>query len=350
MSDFDEETHGHLLSTKSDDLERDTFIFVNWTHRSLLYLVGILAYRITPSGPPLDPDATEPIPPGNYGLYYDRECRASGAGNLSRVRSRMTNFALRFSDKWPVHARSVLDPFPPPVRDSVLARDGSCCTITGSDGGVLTWIIPPVDSYETDDFSSSNPWDITPFLVEDNVLTLHPDLAHSWYSNHFSVDVDDWYRIVVLHPACAGQAHMPPHLPLHARHGAGADHFLRLHFRFTLHLQLRGGDIVEDFSNGTIIAWMEALGVDHPEGCECEMAPLSDPRWQTVLGQAILQHVMQRRVGLSLEEDRKRAEEMAEMDTRELKKMDDDEDEDDEDEDDGTDELSSRYMVMDLKY
>jgi hypothetical protein len=32
---------------------------------------GIMSYLVRPSGPAIDPDSTESIPPGNYGWYYD---------------------------------------------------------------------------------------------------------------------------------------------------------------------------------------------------------------------------------------------------------------------------------------
>ncbi|KAJ7748944.1 hypothetical protein B0H16DRAFT_1461447 [Mycena metata] len=349
------EVHGHVLSNKSQRLGHDTFIFMRMSQRSQLFLrlnqklmsvssssatlhrwmefmtsgwnvdtfflcpvsissAGILAYFATPSGPPIESDGTDPIPPGNYGWYHDRECQVSGPGCLGRTAGPRASFAVRFSTKWPEDKRSVLDPFPTPIRDVVVARDAPHCKITGLEG-------------ETEDWMSSD-WDTTPFFTADNVLIMHPDLAHSWYSNHLTIDVDDNYRIVLFHPDCAQQAHLPTHLPLHAQHNAAVDHFFRLHCHFSLHYQLRGGDIMEDYSNWFITQ----LGVEDPDG-------------RAVLGQAILEHVLEQQTSMSLywaEEDRERAE----MDASDSGSGEDENDEDpDEDE---AEELRVWYDGMDL--
>ncbi|KAJ7722021.1 hypothetical protein B0H16DRAFT_1601458 [Mycena metata] len=244
---------------------------------------GILAYFATPSGPPIESDGTDPIPPGNYGWYHDREfpkmafpvltalfstsgeCQVSGPGCLGRTAGPRASFAVRFSTKWPEDKRSVLvspdliissilptfypqDPFPTPIRDVVVARDAPHCKITGLEGEVIpTWIMPPR--------GVSRDWDTTPFFTADNFLC----------SNHLTIDVDDNYRIVLFHPDCAQQAHLPTHLPLHAQQNTAVDHFLRLHFRFHY------------YSNWFITQ----LGVEDPDGRAGEMVPLSDERCQT---------------------------------------------------------------------
>ncbi|KAJ7189205.1 hypothetical protein C8R46DRAFT_1206289 [Mycena filopes] len=367
-----DETHGHILSSKSSELERDAFIFIRQRGQWQLYLglnqkllsatsaslhrwvalmtcmyqpetfflcpvsvepVGIMVYGMTPSGSPIEPDDTTIIAPGNYGLYFDRECTISGTCTMSSVSPLGCDFAVRFTEQF----GSVLDPFPPPISDAVLARDATHCRLTGTDRAILTWIIPPVVSYETEVMGSFVPWDSTPFFSADNVLTLRPELAHSWYSNHFTVDVDDGYRILLLHPQCAVQAHqLPTHLPPHPANGA-SDTFLRLHCRLSLALQVRGGDIRHEYSSWTISAAMDALGVD---GDESEMVSLNDARWQTVLGKEILRHVLERRTAASLYSASKAAE---------TEQEDEGEDEDDDDDDDG-EELSRQYGAMDLHF
>ncbi|KAJ7812481.1 hypothetical protein B0H14DRAFT_3752417 [Mycena olivaceomarginata] len=104
------------------------------------------------------------------------------------------------------------------------------------------------------------------------------------------------------------------------------DEFLRLHFRFSLSVQLRGGDIRDDYPLGSILAMMDELGVPHamtenPE--ECVMAALSDARWQTVLGRAILADAVKHQVTQSFhcnksvdedaEDDRRRCSSRASM-------------------------------------
>ncbi|KAJ7763886.1 hypothetical protein B0H16DRAFT_1801232 [Mycena metata] len=112
-----------------------------------------------------------------------------------------------------------------------------------------------------------------------------------FHSNHFGVDVDDDHRIVVLAPMDGLDPTM--------------DEFLRLHFRFSLSVQLRGGDIRDEYPLGRILAMMDESGVPHamtgnPE--ECVMATLSDVRWQTVLGRAILADTVKHQVTQSFNE------------------------------------------------
>ncbi|KAJ7856269.1 hypothetical protein B0H14DRAFT_3448597 [Mycena olivaceomarginata] len=151
---------------------------------------------------------------------------------------------------------------------------------------------------QTDDYSHPGTFDRTPFFSAANVLTLRQDLIYFFHSNHFGVDVDDDHRIVVLTPIGGLEQDLPTHLPLQA-YDPAMDEFLRLHFRFSLSVQLRGGDIRDDYPLGSILAMMDELGVPHamtenPE--ECVMAALSDARWQTVLGRAILADAVKHQV------------------------------------------------------
>ncbi|KAJ7610001.1 hypothetical protein DFH06DRAFT_1374796 [Mycena polygramma] len=354
MSDSEEaelnETYGHFLSTKSEDFERDTFVFVSLPQKAQLYLgwnqkitpvtssalhrwvklmsgvystddasdefflcpvtmssVGIMAYDIHPSGPSIEPYSAEPIPPGNYGLYFDRECTISGGLNLSMVQPRWTNFAKLLSKHWSKESRAVLDLISPELEDSVVARDVGRCRFTGmNDNTVSAWIIPRRYLWRlTSDFGGEQDWDTTPFFNVDNILTMHKSLVRDFLRSYFTVDVDDSYRIVLLHPDGDKRHILPTHLP-GREYNAAADYFLRLHCRFSLDHALRGGDISDDYSNWTIMGAMNELGVDYygNEDPDVEMAPLSDKRWQTALGKVILRHVLERRTAeLQPEED-----------------------------------------------
>jgi hypothetical protein len=151
---------------------------------------------------------------------------------------------------------------------------------------------------QTDDHSHPETFDHTPLFSAANVLTLRQDLIYFFHSNHFGVDVDDDHRIVVLAPIGGLEQDLPTHLPLQS-HNPAMEEFLRLHFRFSLSVQLRGGDIHDDYPLGRILAMMDELGVPHamtenPE--ECVMVTLSDSRWQTVLGRAILADTVKHQV------------------------------------------------------
>ncbi|KAJ7239739.1 hypothetical protein C8J57DRAFT_1372509 [Mycena rebaudengoi] len=330
--------YGHILSKKSVDLERDTFFFISLHQSSQLFMGvnqkstpvssatihhwvklmgkdyweppvfflcpvtvrsgGIMSYFVEPSGPVIEPSSTEPLPPGNYGWFFNRECTSKGFPELTLVRQRFCSYRLLFSLMWPDFQPSKMDPFPSVVEESVVARDQGRCRFTGlDDDATPAWIVPPTLSWETEDFGSSRGWDKTPFLVAANDLTMQKRLTLPFLSNHFSVDVDDGYRVLVLHPMGDAKRLLPTHLPRHSR-DADTDRFLRFHCRYSLHITLRGGDISEDYSNEAILHAMDELGVDHifaDDPDSIKMVPLDDPRWQSALGKAILADVVQRR-------------------------------------------------------
>ncbi|KAJ7610009.1 hypothetical protein DFH06DRAFT_1485682 [Mycena polygramma] len=350
------ELYGHVLSRKSTGYERDTFIFVAMPRMAQLFLginqkicpitkallnrwvelmsgpyglgsdgilekyflrpvdiisAGILSYGFRPNGPPIEPDSTEPLPPGNYGLFFNRECTSSGTPRLSMAVHRVFSFAFRFSDSSNDPRRPVMDSISPALRDSVLARDKSRCRLTGLESAVvLRWIIPPAVAWQTEDFAVYSDRDTAaaPFFVAENVLMIHQSLTSDFLDNRFTVDVDDDYRILILHPECDAQHILPTHLPETQLNTAAAP-FLRRHCRYSLDHALREGDISEDYGPRTITAAMSGLGVDFdgnddPDAAERKMAPLSDERWQTTLGKAILRHVSEQETLLSLERKR----------------------------------------------
>ncbi|KAJ7151808.1 hypothetical protein C8R43DRAFT_1004427 [Mycena crocata] len=276
---------------------------------------GIMSYYAKRNGPPIEPFSTELIPPGNYGIYFDRECvpypncpslgylfslcecKFSGFPGLTHVRQRVATFAARFSTSLPPKKRSIMDPIPPVLHERVSERDGRRCRLTGLQSDVVpTWIIPPrYLGRLMDDWGGRDPdIDLSPFFVGANILTMEKQLAFYLLCNHFTVD--DNYRILVLCSMGDVQALLPTHLPPSDAHDAAADEFLRMHCRYTLNFLLRGGDIASVYPNHKIFAMMDELGVDYlgsDHRNETEMVPLSDERWQTPLGKAILANVLE---------------------------------------------------------
>ncbi|KAJ7119479.1 hypothetical protein C8R44DRAFT_788151 [Mycena epipterygia] len=333
-----EPPHGHILSKKSAYLERDTFIFITprkieaelflginqkmtpvtsaTIHRWAEFMnddfdteefflcpvivesAGIMRYRVEPSGPAIEPYSTEPLPPGNYGWYFNRECTWKGVPSLSMIRRRLYSFEAPFSDARSEARRLVRDPIPPALEASIVARDENRCRLTDSEQDVtLTWIIPPAIAWETNNFGRTRSWDATPFLVGANVLTMQKSFVLDFHTNKFTVDVDDNYRIVVLCPM--GPRLLPRHLPRHPPSDPAADDFFRLHCRHSMNLMLRDGDISELYPPWAIQAKMDELGVAYI-GCgdreDRRLLPFSDERWLTVLGKAIMEDLVTGRV------------------------------------------------------
>ncbi|KAJ7077391.1 hypothetical protein B0H15DRAFT_562104 [Mycena belliarum] len=336
------DAYGHILSPKSTKYERDTFFFVTLHQASQLYLgvnqkltpvtsaalhrwvdlmtgtfekqefficpvtvhsAGIMSYFVRPSGPVIEPDSRERLAPGNYGWYFNRECTSRGFPTLSYVRQRHCPFEIAFRTAIPESERAIREPISPALEESVATRDGNRCRFTDSgDDVVAAWIIEPDISWETRDSGQMQDWDKTPFIDRANLLTMRKELVFHLLSNDFTVDVDDDYRILVFRPMDL-QHPLPTHLPLHLHHDAAADHFLRLHCRYSLSVALRGGDIGHHYSDWAVLAAMDELGVDYigSDNPDRTMVPLSDERWQTVLGKEILANLLETRAGMGLD-------------------------------------------------
>ncbi|KAJ7076669.1 hypothetical protein B0H15DRAFT_934242 [Mycena belliarum] len=341
----DDHTDGHVLSVKSKDLQRDTFFFIcqlrkaqlfmgvnqkftpvssatihRWTKfiggpKSDLYAeefflcpvtvrsAGIMAYSVEPCGPAIEPDSTELLAPGNYGWYFNRECTAKGAPRMiGWARQRCFTFETLVTAEC---ERRGCEPYAVPQAEMsvVVPRDESRCRFTDSERDtIVAWIVPPQASWEAMDIISvGSDSDEAPFFVAANAITMQSELRFHFHNNHFTVDVDDDYRILVLRAMGDTQKLLPTHLPPHPRKDASVDDFFRVHCRHTLNLMLLGGDIKEVYPNSVIADAMDELGVAHVGSYDDdpEMAPLDDERWQTELGQAILAHVMQNRLNES---------------------------------------------------
>ncbi len=89
---------------------------------------------------------------------------------------------------------------------------------------------------------------------------------------------------------------LPSHLQVTANEGLD-DWYLREHFRISLKVNIRDGDIREDYLPAVVLDMMADLGVGSCGGDEAlELAPMTDPRWQTVLGQSIWENVLETRM------------------------------------------------------
>lgn len=126
-----------------------------------------------------------------------------------------------------------------------------------------------------------------PFLAADNDMTIQRDLRFHFHNNHFTVDIDDSY---VLRRAEATS--QPPSVPY--TQNDGVDRFLQIHCIYSLHLhaswQRHSRVLFTRPSRRDSDHDIRTLGVDYlgDEDRDWEMAPLTDERWQTQLGKAIL--------------------------------------------------------------
>jgi hypothetical protein len=144
--------------------------------------------------------------------------------------------------------------------------------------------------------------DPTAFLVAANAITLRKDLKVHFYNHNFTVDADDGYRIVILRDMGEAQRLLPTRLPRHSHYDENDATFFRLHLRYSMNFMLLGGDVSEKYPPHRILREMSLLGVPGPgdDPDDCKMAPLSDERWKTELGKAILADTIRVRMLLSL--------------------------------------------------
>ncbi|KAJ7639923.1 hypothetical protein B0H17DRAFT_1149140 [Mycena rosella] len=278
MTSNEETRHGHILSPKSLDLQRDTFFFITLAQKSELFLgmvasnprcssyahcpmtilsAGIMTYYVKPSGPAFEPSSTELLPPG----IMAGECTYNGYPGLIKLRPRLYTFEERWQTEAHYGTNFVADDFRPAEASIVVARDTNRCWFTSSEeDNLLAWIIPPAVSWETDNSALPETWDKTPFFIAANIVAIDR----------------------------------------HTEHDAATDHFL----------MLLGGDINEVYPNSVILSMMDELGVDYIGNedrdalvvDEQDMAPLDDERWRTELGQVILADVLKSRIAQSLDE------------------------------------------------
>ncbi|KAJ7230072.1 hypothetical protein GGX14DRAFT_553564 [Mycena pura] len=223
----------HVLSAKSVALGRDTFIFTSLTHCQLgwflkltpvssatvqrwirtispettrelficpvnVHSVGIFEYWIGPHGSSIDVITELPLPPGDYGLYYNRECTNGGFRDIMAL-PRKWNDTFEYQANHALGAEERISEycFLPSITQLVVARDNQCCRFTGRTGDTaLSWIFPPVFREQT----KTSWFDLLDkdFFSPDNVLTMHTDLKFHFHSNHFTVDIDGDYTTSLL--------------------------------------------------------------------------------------------------------------------------------------------------------
>ncbi|SJL10824.1 uncharacterized protein ARMOST_14218 [Armillaria ostoyae] len=314
-------TSSHILSTISARLERDTFIFSTtaptrlvlglnqrltpvssatlhrWIrlitptikpftlHPVTVHQFGIMSYAIELNGEDIPADSTEALPIGNYAWYWSDSERAYPEITAF---TRLAPFPEMKAHNDPDTLFDVL----PLVAEAVRQRDHHQCFVTGivsPDDVGLVWVFPPYFIYLL--FSYGDPFSSDPefFKTASNAGFMHKRLMPFYLGNAFSIDVDDGHRVVVFRDMGSAQLLLPSHI--FTRDGQGPDDkFLREHFRVSLQVNLLGGDICEDYDHNDILSMMEELGVEGED--YVEPLPLTDPRWQTVLGKAIFEDVL----------------------------------------------------------
>ncbi|KAJ7182958.1 hypothetical protein C8R43DRAFT_17635 [Mycena crocata] len=329
----------HVLSTKCRELQRDTFVFTAFSCHPIRLLfglnqkltpvsparlhrwvdvmrgkhlefflcpvrvatLGVMTYSCVPIGPIVEPTSEEPLPPGNYAWYSDRHLtrpkfvRIAGVEPAMRMRSFEYNVTMMDDE-----ILCSLYKFPLDIEQAVRKRDAQSCRVTGSSANVmLTWIVPPPWAWAAVDAGGPESFDSTPFVVAANALALRTDLKVHFYNHDFAVDADDDYRIVVFRAMGEAQALLPTHLPRRSHDDPADAKFFRLHLRYTLNFMLLDGDVSETYPPHMILNMMEQLGLlGYDE--DREMVSLTDERWQTELGKAILANELKTQMELSL--------------------------------------------------
>ncbi|KAF8514145.1 hypothetical protein JB92DRAFT_3115792 [Gautieria morchelliformis] len=295
----------HLISEVSRNLGRDTFVF--WPCVPAFLLVGvnqkltgmtsagmrrwlhlvnpimpdaelrpvamrkfdILRYTVIPTAETIPALDTTPLHSGDYGLFpvdYRRDSFGSTQRLVIQPRNSFAEY-VRIHDIHNTLTKRELYTFPPSVEQSVRLRDS-----------LDTW-----PNEETCDY--------TPFLNASNACIMRRDLLSLFHANAFSIDVDDNFRIVVFRDM--GSVTVPSHIPKsHDPACAGPDdRFLREHFRWSLLVNLFGGDISEEYDTDRVVAVMDQLGM--LRGSDNPLAPIDDPRWDSdVIGQALWESLM----------------------------------------------------------
>ncbi|KAH9916673.1 uncharacterized protein B0H18DRAFT_1037596 [Fomitopsis serialis] len=261
------------------------------------------------------PEPLETIPisdvlgPGDYGCYYmDRRSFIPYSlpfnASYSVVSLEKKKQMFIKMTPTPGSAESLeLYNIPDTLRDQASARDEGKCIFTQSESGSspvdVHWIYPPAWSATC----------ITTLGVErsklllrakgfqdvDNLATMRSDIYKLWHSNAFSVDVDGEYRVRIFDAAAIGCG-LPSRLEKIPA-GTKSGDFFREHFRHTLCVHFVGGDITADYSHRQVQAFLEEMGLDEFDGeATIEDINLEDERWQTVIGQEILEDVMEKKL------------------------------------------------------
>ncbi|KAF8959279.1 hypothetical protein BDZ97DRAFT_1838186 [Flammula alnicola] len=185
------------------------------------------------------------------------------------------------------------------IQTQVLQRDKNCCLFTGTiprESTEVTWMVPPYFAWLA--FPDSSPRETAGMSSKDlenssNATLMHKDLIPYFNDNAFGVDIDDDYHIVVFREMGSARRLLPTHMPLR-EHDASFEMFLRGHFHSSLRANIVHGDIRDEYSTDDILTLMGELGVGQED--DDELAPMDDPRWQTMLGKEIWEEVLRQRI------------------------------------------------------
>ncbi|KAK0432444.1 hypothetical protein EV421DRAFT_2040692 [Armillaria borealis] len=320
-----------LLSEKSKLYERDTFIFSTSLPAKLLFgsdtyqqrhgaalgiplstaqrafhlhpvtvhQFGIMAYAIMPNGPPIPESSPKQLPPGNYG-WYDSDSTARFLPQITTTPNPPSFAAMQKT--WTIHPNPgiMLDVIPS-VAQAVRRRDQYRCFVTGTashNDTDLVWMFPPCFARLCRFPPLRNDYHPIPqfFETASNAAFLHKDLIPFFHENAFSVDVDDDYRVLIFRDIGPAEKLLPSHLRVSPNEGP-EDWFLREHFRISLKVCILEGDIDEDYPSSVVLRIMDDLWVNSVGSDDTvELAPMTDPRWQTVIGKSIWENVLETRM------------------------------------------------------
>ncbi|PPQ69453.1 hypothetical protein CVT26_002863 [Gymnopilus dilepis] len=330
----------HLLSKKSQRLERDTFFFrpnsfgflIGGLNRRLtkvtaatlnrwgklcdsrcprFYLrpvklkkCGILTYTPESMGDAIGPESTDTLESGDYTIEV-KDCDMADPFDFNNMTlpfisssAHLKSFSeLEGADEVPEHLKVLRhwNVFPTGLEDIIAKRDGMQCMITGTKNDVgVSWIFPPAWADLSSDMSHLENHE--GLRVPSNAMLMQKSLISAFHDNAFGIDVDDNYRIVVFCYTDQSKddlAHFRDEVAYlsHCPACTSMRGFLRQHFRRCVLVNFRGGGISEDYPYDMILETMEALGVgsdDEPD----DMVSLGDPLWSTPLGREIFENYM----------------------------------------------------------
>ncbi len=106
--------------------------------------------------------------------------------------------------------------------------------------------------------------------------------------------MQDNYHIVIFREMGSARSLLPAHMPTREHHPQ-FETFLRAHFHSSIRSPIFHGDITNEYSTNTILRMIEELGVGLEDDGD-DVAPMDDPRWQTMLGKDIWEEVIRRRI------------------------------------------------------
>ncbi|KAK0244908.1 hypothetical protein EDD85DRAFT_932866 [Armillaria nabsnona] len=331
----------HILSSISSKLQRDTFIWSNtypshliiginqrltpvssalikrWTQDIMqaswrefhlcpveVCTCGVLTYGILPTGPEIPMLSTDALPPGDGCIeVFFTEPKKKSHILMAETQLFKAKQSIHIEDF--LDGRRLTDPrkifdVPPSIQTQVFQRDEHRCCSTRSVPPELTevtGIVPPYFVWMAFPTRSQRETAVLSSRELENSLNavlMHKDLIPFFNDNAFSVDIDDNYRIVIFGETGSARSLLPDHMPPR-EHDPQFETFLRAHFHSSIRWTIFHGDIRNEYSTNTILRMMEELGVGLEDDGD-DVAPMDDPRWQTMLGKEIWEEVIRGRI------------------------------------------------------